>query len=455
VRAAAIVLGLLLCRQAAAQALDGRPAGAAGLALAGCGASGLRSPAALWTNPALLPQARFHLGLELGLLSDTRQLTVTEVVNQPALARDLDGAHLSPGLVLAHPLGLSWLWGAVGYQLARQVHSRYPAEQLDAAGRVARAAPARYLGDELTLEQHVVALALAAGGRRAGLGASLELSHVRLAHRRAWWAGATGDRSIVGDPRLDLDAAVSGKNTLDVGALLGGWVRPLTWLEVGVAVRVPTTAGIDGEVTLSPGPRAPAGTEALDVRGGSARLELHLPLELRAGVTLGPPRWRLTVEAGYQRWSSADQPTAELQGAALLLSPSSGAPYEQPLERLPLGIGLRDTLVLRAGLELAPWGERLVLRTGYAYHRGASVSRLPSPVLLDLDRHVWGLGVEARLGRLALGAAFAHDFEARLDASESRTELMNPVEPAVTGPIGAGLYQGSRVQIIFEATVGW
>jgi hypothetical protein len=461
VRLGVILIGLLLCRAASGQALEERPVGSAGLAMAGAGVSSLRGPASLWINPALLPLAGSRVTLELGLLGDSRQLSVTTEVNESTPpARDLDGVHLSPAVALAYPLGLRWLWGGLAYRVARQIHSRYPAlagsfDTSTTPATPAKDAPGRYLGGELTLEQHVIALALGVASRRVGLGASLELSHVRLAHRRSLWAGAVGDAARLTDGRYDLDAFVAAQGSLSVGALFGAWAQPLPWLELGAALRLPVTASLDGTFSLAPvGGLAPSGTTGILAQGGSARLDWRLPLEVRGGLTLGPPRWRLLLEAAFQRWSSANDPVARLTDAAVLLRSPSGT-RTLPLPELPLGLGLRDSWSLHAAAEVAPWGSALVFRTGWAFHSGASTASLPSPVLLDLPRHVLGLGLQAQLGWLRLGAAFAYSFESEQRVDDNSTQLVNPVAPAVTAAIGAGSYKSSRVFAILEAGAGW
>jgi hypothetical protein len=61
----------------------------------------------------------------------------------------------------------------------------------------------------------------------------------------------------------------------------------------------------------------------------------------------------------------------------------------------------------------------------------------------------------AVIGALRLAAAFSHSFEARVTLEEGRRLIVNPLDPRITEPTGAGVYESSRVQVIFEAQVEW
>lgn len=441
-------------RPAHGQGLDPPPAGAAGLALGGVGAVSLPTPAALWTNPSLIAGSARSVALELGLRRSDRSLVRTDVVNQTAPARDTAAATLAPAISIAVPVWRPWLWAGLAYHLHLRADSEYP-PQVTKAG-ASRLSPGRYRGTSLDLQQHMISLGLAAHSRYVALGASLELSHLRLAHRQSLWAGTQQDQPLNENPLLDVDAQLEAANVAALGGLLGITLRPWSFLEIGGAVRLPFTARLDGSMILAAGTRAPYGYTSISAKGGDARTDLPLPLEVRAGVGVGPARLKLLVEVAYSRWSAASGLAAQLEGAALQLKKGTTAPLEQrPIERLALGVELDDRFSVHGALVVEPWPGVLWLRSGYAFHHGATRPEAPSSVLLDLDHHVWSLGLEAGRGAVRFGVAFAQSFEASLDAPGDRALLQNPLSPSVTIPVGRGQYAASAIAVAFESSVSF
>ncbi len=446
---------LLLCAllaasgRAEAQALDPAPAGAASLALGGVGAVGLRSPAALFANPALLPLAQSRILLGLAFEQSPRAVVLTATVNETQEARDHAGASALPDVALALPLGTPWLWFSAGYRRSLGLESRFGPPQV---GSDVRVAPARYRGLELSLSEHIWSFALALRiGDRLSLGGAVELRHLRLRHTQAIWAGLAVDH--VGDARLDLLATVAGSSRLAAGGLLGIWLRAHRALELGLALSLPASASVDGSLALvHEGTGAPYAYASLEGEGGTAALSLPLPFALRAGIGLSLARLRVLLEGGYERWSSVGELRARCEGAQVVLRRSSGATVF-PLESLPLGIELGDRASARVGLELLAL-RALTLRAGYAFVHGASRAETPSSVLIDLDHHTWSFGLELALSRLRLALGFAHTTEASLSGGE-RATLFNPLRPELSAVAGIGRYLASRTRVAFELQWGW
>jgi long-subunit fatty acid transport protein len=432
--------------------LDERVGGAAGLSLAGAGATVIQDPSALWTNPALLARATSRIALHLELASDHRAVFRTLAVNDVVEARDAPGVIAAPALSFAHPLVGSWLWAALGYRFAPTVKSHYPPQITETNSE--RDAPARYRGTGLEIAEHVVSFGLAARWRSLSVGAMLEVSHLSFRHVQSLWAGREADRQLLENPLLDVVATVEGENSLAARGLFGLSVQPHPWVQVGLALHTPITVGVRGTVSLEPSAQAPPGHTVLQAESGAARLDLPLPLGFRGGVSLGPPRLRLVLEASVTRWSAVENLTASLENTALLLQSTSQVD-RHAVENLPLGIAMRDHLSAQVGLETEPWPGRLTLRTGYAYHRGATRPEAPSSVLMDLDHHVWAFGADVRSGPIRLGVALAHCFTSNVDTDGADATLPNPLDPAVTTLVGAGRYTTSRVRILFEAGIGW
>jgi long-subunit fatty acid transport protein len=449
---------------AAGQDLERTTGSAVELGLAGAGVTVVQDPTALFVNPANLPRSEGMLAATLGLRNAERSYFPPPEVNQtvgeqPVEARDTAGVALAPSLCVALPLWRRRLWAAVGYHTGLMVRSHYPAAPTEEGGRED---PTRYLGTELALTQHVISLGLALRWRWLAIGAALELSHLRFEHRRSLWAGLVEDHANpnrLQNPAMDLDARLSGRNTLRTGALIGLWVRPLSRVELAVTVRPPLTARVEGELTLEAvdDPLPPTGYTGLEPQGGGMLVKLPLPLEVRGGIVAKVWRLRLLAEAAWARWSTADDLAAELEGAAVVLVNAASQPTTRELvsqNRLPLAIHLEDRLSFHLGAELPLLDRLLVVRTGYAFHLGATRTDLPAPTLLDLDRHVLGLGLEVRRGCVKIGLALSHSFRASLE-SGGQAVLHNPLDPSLTVPVGEGRYTTSATRFVLQVQLGW
>jgi hypothetical protein len=439
---------------ARAQALDTPPAGAASLALAGAGVTRTGDPAAVWINPARLTCGRAGALAALELRSTSRSvgLQPAGVVNARAeLARGAAGTLLSPSVAASLPL--PWLrrtWIGVGYRMGPHLESRYPRAVTADDQPVVR--PTRYLGTELEQIQHLFSLAIARNWTWLSLGASLELSHTRVAFERTLWIGGERDAA---DASYDLTARVAGTDTLRVGALLGASIDLRKWipLELGLALRVPgTSSSVSAPLALTWGELPQGHLER--AQGGEAKLALPgPPLRLQAGLALDFARFRLLLELAFERWSSGGSWCMALKESSVKLV---DAAEETPLTELPLGIRLQDRVSAHAGLEVLLVRGLLTARAGYAYVRGATRGDQPSPVLIDLDHHVLGAGLHFEAKRwLALAVAVAHAFDATMQSGAEEGRRVTPLITAEQEPEGAGRYETSSTRVSLELQIGW
>jgi len=458
----ALILPALLCglvmisSTGLAQALDDQPGGLVGLSLAGARVLSVRSAAALWANPANLVHSEEQVVVGLRLQTGDRSLQRTDIINASTIssAQDKAGVQVLPLAGLALPIWKRRLWIAVGYHPGIEAESFFP----PTSGPTSRTDPTRYSGTELSLQHHRASLGLALGWSFISIGAALELGHLRIRLRRSLWAGLAADSSklINEDGGLDLDATLEGNDVLDAGALLGIWVEPLAFLQAGLTVRLPATAKVQGTVALQRGPGTHSGYDSWATRDGEMSLDLTLPLEIRGGLAFTWGQVRIYGEGALTRWASMDDPQAQLTDAAIYLE-KSGSPgpttESRPLSQLALGLHLRDRFSFHAGVEVRLLSGFMVLRSGYAYHHGATVPKAPNPLLLDLNRHVWAGGLEVAVQRIRLGLGFHHSFQTTLDSSGEGTALSAPLAPQLSKSVGEGRYTSQMTRILLEARV--
>lgn len=445
----ALTLGLLAARVSLAQDLETSRSSATGTALGGTEVVAAAEADTLWANPAGLTRAGWNLVASLSLQNTQRSVfRLSPQVNEPLPeARDLAGTQLAPALALALPLGKTGAHVGLGYHTGLLLASTYLTG--------GEPSPVRYIGSEMTLRQHVISVGFGLRWRWIAVGLALQISHLRLQHGHALWAGLEADSDRLQEAELDLTAAFSGQNTLSLLGLFGLRARPLRWLALGLAFRPPVDMTLRGKLELSPPSSTPRGYSALAPEGGPARLDLGLPLELHLGASLILRRLRLHLEARHQRWSATRDPVLDLKSAAIVLTDSSKKQSSWPLEQLPLALRPQDHTSFHLGLELPRLVGLLTARLGYAYHLGGTAADAPGSTLLDLDRHVLGLGLEARRGALRVAIAVQHSFRSELEADGGQALLYNPLDPEVTEVVGQGRFASASTRVVVELGLGW
>jgi len=444
-----LILCLVVSSPAEAQDLEPRGAGSGETALAGAAVVANTGANSLWVNPANLPPG-WNMVATFGLHSDQRSVfrdspTINETLPE---ARDLAGVVLAPAVAIAVAPARGLRVG-LGYHTGLQIQSDYGAKAEDPV--------VRYTGSALTLRQHVVTLGVGLRWRWVSLGLALQLSHMRLSYQRTLWAGLASDRDRLQSPQLDLTAAFRGNDGITLLGLIGIRLRPLRWLHLGLSFWPPVTVGLDGTLLLATAAQTttPRGYVEMSAADGSAHLDLHLPLELRAGASL-VLRWlRVHLELRHARWSSVGEPAAAVESAAVLLKDVAQHTSSWPVTELPVGLMLDDRTSLHLGLELPDLAGLLTVQLGYAYHMGATTGDAPGSTLLDLDRHVLGLGLTARRGGWEAGVGVQHSFRGILWAGGDRSTLLNPLAPEVTEAVGRGRYLSSSTRVVLELGKMW
>jgi long-chain fatty acid transport protein len=235
---------------------------------------------------------------------------------------------------------------------------------------------------------------------------------------------------VTGDPEATPDPApgVEGETVIDahdpfsLGATLG-----LQWRDerftVGASVMTPTTLDLSGDVTVTNPAIAEIEGRPAGRRADQVHLSMPLPLIARLGILLRPhPRAALALDVNWQRWSTARSLRLDFaQEPPLLLTPGATL-YDVTLENR-----WRDTLAVRAAVNLTPFAFPLELRTGLLYDQ--------SPV--D-DRHYDLLTPDADKLGVAVGASYAVALGGRtlrLDLGALRLFLRErTVEPGAIDP---------------------
>jgi long-chain fatty acid transport protein len=170
---------------------------------------------------------------------------------------------------------------------------------------------------------------------------------------------------------FDMLASTSGSDPFTFNAIVGTWIRPVPFLQIGLAGQVIPTS-IETNSTLSVTPLDPSlGTVELTRDGlpaNDVNVILPLPLMARGGVRyrgldgLGSERFDIELDVEYETWSRVNQFTVDTRGLNAYLLGS-----DTPLGRIAIAKRWRDTLAVKLGGDVAVIPGRLALRAGAFY----------------------------------------------------------------------------------------
>lgn len=157
----------------------------------------------------------------------------------------------------------------------------------------------------------------------------------------------------------------------DVGFNLGVRWQPIEQLAFGVSYRSQTTLDFDGNTTMFPGATMFPGYGYM-----AASAQVPYPQNLIMGVSYRPtPDWNFEFNADYTDWSRLDSVTVQQSLAVppLLM-------YWDPCFYYEFGA----TRYLKNGWRVS---------AGYIFNENAMPTKTYSPLIADMDRHFFSLGV--------------------------------------------------------------
>lgn len=330
---------------------------------------------------------------------------------------------VDPLLGAASDFGLSdWRFGLAAYAPAGVGRKEFPTD----GGQ-------RYLMTRRdTKLLHVAASVAWTRGERFGVGASFVWVSVPSLDYRLVVDGNVfpGDANPVSSS-LDMLATVKGSDLFTPNAVLGVWVRPVPFVELGASGQViPAEIGIDGRLDLEP--LAPGIDEDVILRRGTDRtddvtLTLPLPLVARVGVRYlhlrgGRELFDVELDASYEGWSAVDR----------FVLDSHGLVAELMGQRIPIGVlevdkRWRDTVGLQLGSDCVVLPDRLTARAGLFYE-----SALARPAYEHVDfvggAQVGGaLGLSVFLGDFELAVAYGLRFTPVVTVGENDARVYQEV----------------------------
>jgi long-chain fatty acid transport protein len=182
-------------------------------------------------------------------------------------------------------------------------------------------------------------------------------------------------------------------DALSVGYNLGIlWQINEQW-SVGATYRSKSLMNFEGETTVEQDPFFSKTTVDAD-------MELEFPDTAVFGVSYRPTeRWNIEFNADYSNWSSIDTTT---------IKQKDPPPY--PVQQdIPVTMEWKDSWMLKFGVTHY-FDEGWHASAGYLFNENSVPSTNYSPVVADLDRHFFSLGVGRQWSRYHMDLAYQYGF---------------------------------------------
>jgi long-chain fatty acid transport protein len=131
-----------------------------------------------------------------------------------------------------------------------------------------------------------------------------------------------------------------------------------------------------------------------------AEMELEFPYTAVFGVSYRPTeRWNIEFNADYSNWSTIDT-------TAIRQSEKPPYPVQQDI---PVTMEWKDSWILKLGVTRY-FDEGWRASAGYVFNENSVPSTNYSPVVADLDRHFFTLGIGRQWSRYSVDLAYQYGF---------------------------------------------
>lgn len=313
------------------------------------------------------------------------------------------------------------------------------------------------------------------------LGATFQAAFARFSIEKAVaaiWTSRGGQPTE--DPAQDLGVRIDARDSFTPSGILGLHLRPLRFLELGVAAQLPLVHRCVGEAKITiPGTVLGAGSVYADPNPAPVEVELRFPWVVRSGVRFvlrdgeGRERFDLELDLVWESTSTLDALVVETDTKLGFTGFADSALRIRAIEQR---YDWQDTWSLRLGgsyrFRLRP-GLELLLRAGGFYESAAEPDETTRLDFLPLARLGLTAGLGLEWGRFRFSAGYARILhETRTvapDAGDRRvgtcassggkegcgSEAIQivPIAPNVGKPVGDGTYAYSIDMVTLGVTV--
>lgn len=285
-----------------------------------------------------------------------------------------------------------------------------------------------------------------------GVGLSLAWIHVpRLKYSLVIDGTAFPEANPVSSA-LDMQATPDGSDPFTLNAIVGAWVRPAPFLQVGLSAQViPSEVVTDSELTVTPlnDVRGDIVLRRNDERANDVTVALPLPLTFRGGVRyIGlegkQERFDIELDVEYETWSRVRQFTLETNELEADLDGQI-----VPIGRIEIQKHWQDTVAVRLGGDYAVLPEKLSVRGGLAYESATSPAEYYHVDFASGAMFGGAIGASMFFGKLELAAAYELRVQPPASISEEDGRVYqetpaSPCEPPYTEASGCSEYYPGR-----------
>ena len=230
----------------------------------------------------------------------------------------------------------------------------------------------------------------------------------------------------------DFDAAIQMASDFLVipGIQVGVTIVPVEWLKLGVAWESGYTVNADADIRVRLPSAAIFDDAVLNPKDPRGVIRMEFPWILRAGIEGNWDKWlKSEVAFVYEAWSVHDKIDVDVTGVSV--ENVSGID-DYSLASVPIERHLKDTWSIRWGTEFTPMiGEErdLTLRFGLAYEPSAVPNQYLTPMAVDLDKTIIGLGGEYQFEKFSIEATYALVLMPNTEVTDGLVRQTNATRP--------------------------
>lgn len=302
-----------------------------------------------------------------------------------------------------------------------------------------------------------------------GIGVALSYAHLPVSNFGLIVDGGGGEPKPYFS-NFDLDSTLELADQTGFTATVGGWWRVIPQLEVALAARiVPVYLNPEGTVELTV-PQGQSFPGEIELRGGTAALEITLPIVVRTGLRyrhLGKGDreiFDIELDFVYEAWSSIESYDIDLEGDAIVTLETGGEKSEvtTPLSDLKIEKRWRDTYSVRLGGTWNAVEDLFSLSLGGFWESGAVPNNYSNLDFTSFDRYGVGGGIRFTFYGIDLNVAYLHVFQEERDVTEEFGKVFQarPLSPCPSNcsgldgvPANAGHFKTSYDMLNMSLTL--